>query len=493
MGIIKKQSIQSTILTYIGVAIGFVNSAILLPRFFTTEQVGLFGFLNSLSSIVATLATFGIPLITIKMFPHFRSEEKKHNGFFSLTVIASIIGITSGLIFFLLFKNQLISEKNAANSYAYFSILFCIVFASRVIFRNFDSYVRMLYKTVLGTLLEGVGVKLFVFAALISWVLLSYKFDFVFMAYALALASAGIILLLYIPRLKLSLNYKQFKAKLGDRRKELYTVGFFGIVGSLGTIIVLEVDRIMVSNMIGLDANGIYSVAFFFGLFVSVPARGLRRIATVIISDSWKENKLDNINSIYKKSCINQLLISGYLFLGIWFCIDYMFDFMQPEYTNGKYVILFIGLAQIVDMITGVNGEIIITSKYYKYNTYFIGGLILGVVGLNYLFIPIWGINGAALASLIAMIIINALRFIFLYHKFKFQPFTRNIVINIVLMLVVYGLMMLVPTVHNSILGILISGTILTLIYWVPAYFLNISDDINTSIDKVIAKYLKRS
>ena len=176
MGIIKRQTIQSTVLTYVGVAIGFLNSAILLPRWFDPEQVGLLSFLNSLTSIVATVATFGIPLITIKMFPVFRSDEMKHNGFFAVTLIMSILGIGSGILFYFLFKNQLISDKNAAGSYAYFALFFCIIFASRVLFRNFDAYVKMLYKTVIGTLLNEVGVKLLIILSLLGWEL--YRFDF---------------------------------------------------------------------------------------------------------------------------------------------------------------------------------------------------------------------------------------------------------------------------------------------------------------------------
>ena len=272
----------------------------------------------------------------------------------------------------------------------------------------------------------------------------------------------------------------------------MYTVGLFGIIGSLGTIIVLEVDRMMVSNMLGLYYTGIYSVAFFFGLFVSIPARGLRRIASVIISDSWKENDLENINLIYKKSCVNLLLVSGYLFLGVWFCVPYLFDFMKDDYSQGLYVIFFIGLAQIIDMISGVNGEIIITSKYYKYNTYFIGALIALVIGLNYLFIPIWGITGAAAASCVAMFIINLLRYLFLYQKFGFQPFTKQVLWNLLLMGAIYSAFSFFPIINNSIFGILVVGGLITIAYWVPAYLFKLSPDVNEMVDKTIKRFVTR-
>ena len=492
MGIIKKQSTRASLLIYLGIVIGFLNSAILLPKFFSPQEIGMLGFLNSFTSLFSIAASFGVPLITIKLFPEFRSEERKHYGFFGFTLLISLIGIGAGLIVFGLFQNQLISETNGANTYYLFSWMFAILFAARVLFRNYDSYVRMLFHTVTGAFLENVLLKFLSLLAILTTVLWSLNFDWLFIGYTIALASPGIGILLYSLRFNNGLSPKPFFEKVKNCKKELYTIGLFGVLGSLGSIVVLEVDRLMISNMLGLESNGIYTIAFFFGVFVSTPARGLKRIAQVVISESWKENNLDNIQSVYRKSCSNQLLISVYLLLCIWFGIDYLFQYMQPEYAAGKYVVLFIGLAQVIDMGTGVNNEIIVTSNHYRFNSYFIGALIALVVFLNYLLIPIWGIEGAAVASLAAMTIINLLRFSFLYYKYKFQPYSLSTFLNILLAGVIYGVMTILPEWNNPILGIIINGAIITLLYWIPAYFLKLSEDINSWVDSFYQKVFNK-
>ena len=266
-------------------------------------------------------------------------------------------------------------------------------------------------------------------------------------------------------------------------------LGLYGLLGSMGTIIVLEVDRVMISNMLGLAENGIYTTVFFFGIFVSIPAKSVKRVAIVVVSDAWKANDLTTIKEVYAKSCLNQFLLAVYLFLGVWLNIDFVFELIPNEYSAGKYVILFIGIGQLFDMLTGVNTEIISTSKYFRYNTFFIAGLILLVIVLNYIFIPLYGITGAAIASALAVILVNVLRYVFLLIKLDYQPFDSNIIKIILLGLACFGLLVFVPVFENLYLNILIRGSLLTLLYWVPAFALKISVDINSSLLKLLKKF----
>ena len=56
MGIIAKQSIQGTIVTYLGVAVGFVTTFFVLTRFLTAEEIGLARLLVDASTLFIGLA-----------------------------------------------------------------------------------------------------------------------------------------------------------------------------------------------------------------------------------------------------------------------------------------------------------------------------------------------------------------------------------------------------------------------------------------------------
>ena len=83
---------------------------------------------------------------------------------------------------------------------------------------------------------------------------------------------------------------------------------------------------------------------------------------------------------------------------------------MKPEYSLGISIIIYIAFAQFIDAFTSVNTEILSSSKLYRYQTFFIFLMILLVVSLNYLLIPVYGIDGAAISTMLSLSFINIFR-----------------------------------------------------------------------------------
>lgn len=491
MGIIKTQAIQSTFYNYLGVVVGFLNSTILMPNLISKENIGLLGFLNSTTIIFSTIFALGVPLITVKIFPQFREQTGiRHNGFFSFSFFMTLCGLVLGLLAYLLLEGTLIHEKNETSEFAPFWIGFTALFTFRLIFKNFDTYIRMLYNTVLGAVTENLMAKVVLTLALIAyWYLEGYDFIYLFILYIVGLSTPGLVSLAYIFYKKgFYLDLHRFKQASKGMGREIKMLGFYGLLGSMGTIIVLEVDRVMISNILGLAENGIYTTVFFFGIFVSIPSKSIKRVAIVVVSDAWKANDLKTINSVYSKSCINQFLLAIYLFLGVWLNIDFVFGFIPNDYAAGKYVILFISIGQLFDMLAGVNTEIISTSKYFRFNTFFMGGLIFLVILLNYVLIPPFGINGAAMATGLAVVIVNVLRYGFLYKKFGFQPLNSKTLVACLIGVICYFLVSNVPEFENNYLNILVRGSLLTVLFWVLAVWWKVSVDINTTLINIWRK-----
>lgn len=91
MGVIARHSIQGTMVTYIGVAVGFVTTFFVLTRFLTTEEVGLARTLLDAGTLFIGLAQLGTSSSIIRFFPYFR-DNNRHHGFFFWTIIVPIIG-----------------------------------------------------------------------------------------------------------------------------------------------------------------------------------------------------------------------------------------------------------------------------------------------------------------------------------------------------------------------------------------------------------------
>ncbi|MFY0625977.1 MAG: polysaccharide biosynthesis C-terminal domain-containing protein [Reichenbachiella sp.] len=491
MGIIKQQALKSTLYIYLGIVLGFANAVLLMPKLVSSENIGLISLISSYTNVFASIFTLGIPFLTVKVFPKFRSKKNKnHNGYFSFLILMTVLGIGLGSLSYVVFKDFLISGENTSASYKPFAIGFFLLLAIRLSQRNFDTFIRMLHNTTLGSLSENFVLKGGITIILLSyWYFNGFSFDLFFILYLVALGLPGLISLFYLILHRLiNFNFSEFTKFSREFYPLFWSVGMFGLLGSIGYILILEIDKIMIGNMLGLSATGIYTTTFYFGLFISVPSRAIKRVSGVVISDAWQNEDIDLIKSVYYKSCLNQLIVGLYLFLGIWTNIDSIFEFLPPEYVDGKYVILFIGLANVFVMLMGAGVEIIASSKFYKYNTYFIVAMIFIVILLNYIFIPILGLTGAALATALTLVIINIGRFILLSVKLQYQPYDYRILLAIAIGLLGYfSIEYFIPSIPNLYLSILIKGSILTIIFWPMVYVLKLSSDINIMVNKTIA------
>jgi O-antigen/teichoic acid export membrane protein len=487
LGIIVDQSVKGTIYTYIGVVLGFLTTGIFLPRIYSTEQVGLIRILVSYSALIAQFGTLGINGVTIRLFPFFKNDEKKHHGFLSLALIAGAAGFLISTALLLLFKPWLIeiSIEKSAMFTEYINWLIVIVFF-QIFFTIFDGYYTALLNSVYGTFLKEVFQRVLIIIAIGLYFFEILNFRQFVITYIASLSLPTIFILIALIQKKhfsLKTDFKFLKKQL------IISMGLmagFSIFNGFSMVAIQNVDSLMINSMIGLDALGIYSICFFFGLFVSLPARAIYKIANIVSARAWKSEDIKTIRDVYYKSCLTLFIIGMLLFLGIWTNAENIFKIIGPNYITGKWVIFFIGLGSLIDLTTGANSSILGTSKYYKVQTLFLVGLVFLIVIANFLLIPHYGITGAAVGSAISLSILNIARFLFLFYKYKLQPFNIRFVYVGLIGLISYFISTLLPPLPNFILDIIFRSSLLTLLFCIPIYFLKMSEDINTKADEYL-------
>ncbi len=493
MGIIIKQAIKGSVYSYIGVALGFIITAKLLPSLFSTEQVGLLKILISFSVVFVQIGNLGFNSVTIRKFAYFRNYRNNHNGFLFIALIYFILGIILFLaIFFIihpvLIKNNI--EKSVLLS-EYFLYIIPLVFFTQI-FAFLDAYYSVLMNAARGTFFKEVLQRIAIIISISLYWINLIDFDQFLSLYIASVCLPTItIIIALINEKQISLR-PNFNFLNKTVLLSIVSVSLFGLLNSFTSVFIFNIDNLMINYMIGLSATGIYSVMFFFGTIIKIPARSLIKISNVVIAESWKNNDLKTINDVYYKSTISQSVIGILFFLGIWGNIDNILRFMPEEYAAGKFVILFISLGNLIDMISGVNGSIIGTSSKYKYQTAFMIFLLISVVGLNYLFIPIWGITGAAIASMLSLFLFNLARHLFLVYTYKMQPFTFRHLLIFLIGIISYLSSLLIPQMGNLIIDLFIRSMVLSMIFLLPIYFLNLSEDINILVNKFINFVIKK-
>ncbi len=490
MGIIIKQSIRGSFWSYFGVIIGFVTTSYLFPNYLTTDTIGLFSLLIAYSTLFGQLSLLGIHGVTSRLFPHFRDKESRHHGFLFIALIFMIVGFSLFLILYAIFSPFLI-ETNLEKSQLFSDYIYLLVPLTffTMVFVLFDTYNKVLYDAVFGTFLQEFSQRLLLLLITLLFVFHFINLNQLIIAYALVVSLKGLIILTF-------LYYKgelKFKPESGfiskSFRKELIHVAAFSVLGGLGSMIIFNIDKIIINQMLDLGNTGIYTIAFYFGTLVVIPSRPLLKISGTLIADAWAKNDLPKIKDIYYKSCINQFIIGGFLFLGIWANIDNILIILGEDYLQSEWVIFFIGLGYLFDMLTGANGLVISYSKYFRVSLYFIIALIIIVVALLYLLIPVWGIVGAAIAIAGALFLNNLMRYFFLYKKLHLQPFNYRFLLVAGFFVGMYFLLKLIPQ-QSLIIDIGIRGVIITMATTIFVFLVPVSEDIS-SIIRQIGNYLK--
>jgi O-antigen/teichoic acid export membrane protein len=273
--------------------------------------------------------------------------------------------------------------------------------------------------------------------------------------------------------------------------KKIGHVGLFGLVSSFSGVMVLNIDILMLNHFEGLAQTGIYTITFFFGALVLIPSRSMAKISSVIISDAFKRKDLDEVNRIYKKSSINLGIVGVLVFIGLWANSDNIFQLIGEDFRPGYLVIMFIGLANLFDMFSGISSQIFFNSKYYTISAYLSFSYMVVLIVSNLIFIPYYGIIGAAVATLISKFLYNAFKYVFLLKKFRFQPFNFKSLLLIVLGLSTMFLIQFLPNMTNYIVDIGLRSLIIVIVFSLGVYFLKLSDDINIWVDKIWKVYLK--
>ncbi len=493
MGIIKKQSISGAAYSYIGVALGFIISGLLFPKLLSKDEIGLLRLLVSYSTLLAQFAILGVNTVTIKLFPNFRDSDHKHHGFLGLALLISLTGFFITTFIYLLLHNYIIenAQQKSVLFIPYYYYVIPMMFFT-LLFGIFDTYYRVLYNAVKGIIYKEIVQRSLIILAIAFYYFKIIDFQIMVLLYAFAIISPALFLLFSLIKDKVLFIKPDFGFINKKLYRELALVALFGIIASYSGVLVLNVDLIMVDHYLGLSNTGIYAITFFFGTLVLIPSRTMGKISSVIISDAWKINDKKTILEIYKKSSLSLSVAGLLLLVGIWGNIHNIFRIIGVSYESGKYVILLIALANFTDVALGVNHHIIVNSPNYKWLSYLLIIFAVLVIVSNIIFIPLYGIVGAAFASLLSKAIYNLSKFLFLFFKYKFQPLSNKHLLLILVGILAWYISGLIPVLNSLFLDIVIRSLTITVIFTVPVYFLNISPDINIIINKIFNIFIRR-
>ena len=424
MGIVKKDALRTTLISYIGLVLGYINKAFLFILFLTTVEIGLVNLLTTTGLLFAQLSNLGSIYVTWRFFPFFRNEAKKHYGFLLFNVLIVCFGILLCSVLFWLFKAEIgayFHDKSPLfNRYAWWVIP---VGVGNVLFMLFENHMRGMFKNILPVFLQDIGLRVLTTLLLIVYAFGYISFELFLTVLMLSNVLPALVLmgyLIYHQELHYSLKHITIPKRF---RKIILSFSLFSYVNTLATMVVVTMDAVMIGGMIGLAATGIYTTMVQVTSAMLIPFRAMTRVSSPIVAKLWKEKNMKGLQEIYQKSSGAGLFIGLLSFLGLWLPVHELFSFLKPEFSAGIPVLFFLLLGRVVDMYCGLNGIIFATSRKYKYDLLFTVFLCAGIYVLNRLLIPRYGIAGVGFATGFIFVFYNVARSVYIYWAYRLNPF----------------------------------------------------------------------
>lgn len=479
MGTIQKQGISNTVLSYLGIMIGFVNILVLQPYMLQPHELGLTRILYSVSIFFATIFPIGLNSVILKFFPLFRDKESNNHGFLTLVLIVSFIGYSiCGASIYLLRNEILLRYTNSPLFVEYFSFVFPLTFFLGYIsllnvysFALFKSSVPVFLNEVLIRFLSSVVVSLY-FIKIIDFNGFMYLF---LLSYALQL-SLLVMYVLRIDKVRISIDWK-FIMQIG--RSRILHYALWMAVGTIASIAIRNIDIMFLgSNLSGsvnaLELVGIYTIAITIGGIIEAPSNALSRIGDSKIADAFARGDNRMIHQVYFQSTKILTLVGGLLFLGVVLNVNELLSLLPPKYQGSSWIVITIGISSLANMITGLNTSIMYYSDKYVAGNYMLIFLVAISALLNYILIPEFGALGAAISTATALVLYNIIKYLYIWKVFHMQPFDKTSlkILAIIVIALIGGL--LIPSLDQAVLTIMVRSSVITVIYLVLTYWLNI-------------------
>tara|TARA_B100001175_G_scaffold1808_1_gene1536 strand:+ start:9395 stop:10849 length:1455 start_codon:yes stop_codon:yes gene_type:complete len=483
MGIVIKQTSRNIFTISIALIIGAINTLYFYPEFLKDEYYGLVVFLLATSNLLQPLMSLGAQHTIIKFYSSFKDKKSKDSFLSSIVFIPLLIILPVSYLVtqvhdligdFLSMQNPIIES--------YVWVIFLVAFATSY-FEVFYAWSRVQLKSVFGNVLKEIYPRISVFflLVLVSQDLIT-KENFIWwltgLYYLRLLIMIGYSLSLYKPSLSYTLP-KNFE--------EIVSYSIYILLAGSAASLLIDIDKYMIPQKEAISQTAYYAVAVFIATVVEIPGRAMFQILNPMVAKAINNNDFNNLNDLYQRSSSNLLIICGFFFLLINLNIVSFYKLMNNEfYSDAILVVLIISIAKLIQMSFGCGPAILATSSFYKITLPFSISMAISVYFLNDYLIDLYGINGAAISTLIVLFLFTILKVLYINFKLKIHPYNLNTIKIISVICLVYFVFGLFQLGFDPLFNIILKSIFISLVYISLVYFLKLSKTINNTIDSLI-------
>lgn len=481
MGVIQRQGIKHSIVNFIGLAIGVASTLFVYNRKEVVEAYGLVQYLLSIGMIGFPLFSFASSAIALRFFPYFEDKPSGHHGFLTVLLGLSLFGWTVcagiALFFWENIKIAVASDSPLLQKYLWVAFPLTLLYTLATVFVQ---YAANLKRIVVPSLLFDFSLKLalpsFLVALWLGWLDLPTVLRLL-LAHFSVVTVALVVYLRFMGERFARPNFDFLTPKL---RRDIAGYAGFIMVSGVAVLLAVRADTFLVGTLTDMKRTGYYVIALNIAVAIDIPIKGLHAASVPFMTKYLAEENWAELRSLYHKVSIN-LLTAGLLLFGcIWVSVDDLYRLMpeKVEVSQGKFVLLFLCIGKLIEMAVSLNSPLVYYSKYYRYSLVALCLLALANIGFNIWLIQLFGLPGAAVATLLSIACYNLFGLVLVWTKFRMQPFTRSMILAGMLAIVAMAAVWFLPDTGYTLLNIALRSGLFALLFTLLVIRFRVSEDI---------------
>ncbi len=251
--------------------------------------------------------------------------------------------------------------------------------------------------------------------------------------YVIALPLAAVISSLTMEIVFGVMNRQWFRLRMFDKKllKQLLFIAIPLLPNFLIYWVFNSCDKVMITNIIGIGAAGIYSVGSKLGhasqLIYTAFAGGWQFFA---FSTMKEDNQVKSNSMIFEYLGIISFVATSFICAWSYGIFKLLF---KVDYLNGYIVSPYLFLAPLLQMLFQVAANQFLVIKKTWFNLFILSfGVVINII-INYFLIPVLGIEGASIATLMGYIVSDIVCVIVLCYM-KLMVISRRFIMAVIVM-----------------------------------------------------------
>ena len=369
----------------------------LVARYLGPEQYGLMNFVSAFAAIFISFSMLGIDNLVIRELSRKNAEINKILG---TAVKIRNCGSVISSILSLIFAYFLYYDNNSL-----FLLLLAIFMVGNIL-QSLDVISLWYQSRIESKYVIRNKLIAYITVSVLKVIAVAYGADIIcFVVMTVVDSLLGLALLVRWAKIKNGLDYFSLAFDKMIARKFLHE-GIYLAMSNFSISIFMRMDQILLGSLVGNKEVGIYAVASLISdILYSIPLF-ICASSFPKITGYWDENK-ERYYSYNCKMCLGMVLYAYFSCLCVYLFVDWFVRILYgAAYIESGMVAKIHSLTLLFVAIGCVRGNMLLVQHHARVLSLItiLGGLCN--IALNYIFIPKYGVYGAAISVLITQAVV---------------------------------------------------------------------------------------